>query len=67
MQVESLASLSGLGSGFAMSYGVGRRRALDLALLWLWRRPVTTAPVEHLAWELPYAVDATLERQKIKY
>ena len=27
------------------SCGVGRRRGSNLALLWLWRRPVATAPV----------------------
>ena len=27
----------------------------DLVLLWLWRRPVTTAPIRPLAWEPPYA------------
>ena len=39
----------------AMSCGVGHRRGLDLALLWLWRRPVATALVRPLAWEPPYA------------
>ena len=58
-RVQSLASLSGLriqrcqelwcrlqtwlGSGVAMSWGVGYRRGLDLALLWLWYRLVATA------------------------
>ena len=27
------------------SCGVGHRRGSDLALLWLWRRPVATAPI----------------------
>ena len=27
-----------VGSGVAVSCGVGRRRGSDLALLWLWRR-----------------------------
>ena len=26
-----------------------------LALLWLWCRPVATAPIGPLSWELPYA------------
>ena len=34
-----------------MSCGVGHRLGLDLALLWLWRRPVATAPIRPLAWE----------------
>jgi len=33
--VRSLASLSGLRTGIAVSCGVGRRRSSDLALLWL--------------------------------
>ena len=28
---------------------------LDLALLWLWHRPVAIAPIGPLAWEPPYA------------
>ena len=46
-----------------MSCGVGRRPSLDL-LLWLWRRLVVTALIRPLAWEPPYAVGATLKRQK---
>ena len=47
-----------------MSYGVGRRFGWDLALLGLWRRPAATALIRPLAWELPYATDAALKRQK---
>ena len=36
-----------------MSRGVGRRRGLDLVLLWLWCRPSAAAPIRPLAWELP--------------
>ena len=36
----------------------------DLALLWLWRRPVATAPIRPLAWEPPCATDAALEKDK---
>ena len=52
-----------------MSCGVCRRRGWDLALLWLWHRPVATALITLLAWEPPYAVGAALEkaeRQKKK-
>ena len=49
-----------------MSYGVGRRRDLDLALLWLWCRLVATALIGPLAWEPPYAVGVPLKRQKTK-
>ena len=44
-----------------MSCGVGRRRGSDPALLWLWRRPVATAPIQPLAWEPPYAAGAAQE------
>ena len=47
-----------------MSCGVGRRRGLDLMLLWLWRRPATTAQIRPLAWESPYAMGAALEKAK---
>ena len=33
-------------------------------LLWLWQRPVATAPIGLLAWEPPYAKGAALKRQK---
>ena len=49
-----------------MSCGVGHRRSSDLVLLWLWRRPVTTAPIRPLAWEPPYAVGAAQEVAKRK-
>ena len=38
----------------------------DPALLWLWRRLAAAAPIRHLACEFPYAMDATLKRQKKK-
>ena len=44
-----------------MSCGVGCRRGSDPALLWLWRRPVPTAPIGPLAWEPPYAAGAAQE------
>ena len=37
---------------------------MDLALLWLWRRPAATAPIRPLAWEPPYAVGAALKKTK---
>ena len=51
-------------SGVAVSCGVGRRRGSDPALLWLWRRPVATAPIQPLAWESPYAAGAALGKAK---
>ena len=47
-----------------MSCGVGCRHGLDLALLWLWRRPAAIVPIRPLAWELPYATGAALKRTK---
>ena len=49
-----------------MSCGVGRRSGSDLALLWLWCRPVATDLIRLLAWEAPYAVGMALKRQKGK-
>jgi len=57
-----------------VSCGVGCRRGSDPALLWLWCRPVATAPIQPLAWEPPYAAGAaqeiatttTTKRQKTK-
>ena len=47
-----------------MSCGVGGRRSLDLAWLWLWCRPVATAPLGPLAWDPPYAAGVALEKAK---
>ena len=49
-----------------MSCGVGCRCGSDPALLWLWPRPVATAPIGPLAWEPPYAAGAALKRQRKK-
>ena len=32
--------------------------------MWLWRRPVATAPIQPLAWEPPYAAGAAQEMPK---
>ena len=64
--VRSLASLGGLRIRIAVSCGVGRRRSSDLALLWLWCRPVASALIQPLAWEPAYALGATLKGQKDK-
>ena len=47
-----------------MSCGVGQRHGLDPMLMWLWCRPVATAPIRPLAWEPPYALGAALEKTK---
>jgi len=36
----------------------------DLALLWLWCRPVATAPIRSLAWEITYAAGSGLRKGK---
>ena len=33
-------------------------------MLWLWRRPVATAPIQPLAWESPYAAGVAQEMAK---
>ena len=49
-----------------MSYGVGRRHGLVLALLWLWCRPAATALIRPVAWEPPYATSEAPKKDKIK-
>ena len=49
-----------------MSCGVGRRRSLDPAWLWLWYMLAATAPIQPLAWELPHALGAALKSKKLK-
>ena len=64
MRVRSLALLSGLRSGIAMSCGVGHRLGSDPVLLWLRRRPAAITWIRPLAWELPYATEAAPEKAK---
>ena len=47
-----------------MSGDGGRRLDSDPALLWLRCRPVATALIKLLAWELPYATGAALKKGK---
>ena len=44
-----------------MSCGVGHRHSLDWAFLWLRYRPAAAAPIQPLAWKLPYAAHAVLK------
>ena len=48
-----------------MSCGVGHRHGSGLVLLWRCYRSAAVAPIQPLAWELPYAVDVALKRKKI--
>ena len=49
-----------------MTCGVSYRGDSDLALLWLWYRPVTMALIQSLAWKHPYAAGIALKRPKKK-
>ena len=49
-----------------MSCGVGHRHGLDPELLWLWCKLTAPAPVQPLAWELPYAADVALKNKQTK-
>ena len=46
-----------------MSYDVGHRSSLYLALLWLWHRQAAVALIRPLVWEFPYAAGSALKRQ----
>ena len=47
-----------------MSCHVGQRCGLGLALLFLWHKLAAAAPIEPLAWALPYAMGSVLKRQQ---
>ena len=72
MMIQSLASLSGQGSGIAVSCGVRHRCGLDPTLLQLWHRPgavaliqsLATALIRPLAWEPPNVAGTVLEKTK---
>ena len=49
-----------------MSCDVSRRWGSDPALLWLWDRPVATAPIRPQAREPQYAKVVALEKTKKK-
>ena len=33
-------------------------------MLWLWCRPAATAPIQPIAWELPYAADVGGKKER---
>ena len=49
-----------------MSCGVGHRHGSDPMLLWLWYRLEAVAPIQHLAWEAPYASGVALKSKTNK-
>ena len=49
-----------------MSCDVGGRHSSDPTSLWLWHRPVITAPIQPLAWELLYDVGVGLKSKTQK-
>ena len=67
LRIRSLRLLSGLTIRRCRELWCSCRRGSDLALLWLWlwRRPVATAPIQPLAWEPPYAAGGAQEIAKI--
>ena len=64
LQVRSLASLSGLGIGVAVSCAIDCKCGLDPSSLWLWHRPAAIAPIGPLAWEPPCAEGVALKKNK---
>ena len=67
---EDEGSIPGLtqwvNSGIAKSYSIGHRRCSDLVLLRLWCRLAAAAPIQPLAWELPYAMRLAPKTQTLK-
>ena len=47
-----------------MNCGVGHRRGLDLALLWLRCGLAAVTPIRSLAWEPPYAVSVATKKSR---
>ena len=47
-----------------LSCGIGCRCSSDPELLWLWQRPVATAPIRLPAWELQYAAGSSPRKGK---
>jgi len=66
MLVPSLTSLSGLKNRRGHRLRHESQIWLRPAWLWLWYRPAGAAPIQPLAWKLPYAAGTALKKKKKK-
>ena len=64
MQVGSLASLNGLRIQHCCELWCRSQTISDPKLLWLCCRPAAVAPIDPLAWELPYAPCVAQKKKK---
>lgn len=51
----------------ALSFGVVHRCSSHPALVWMWCRPGSVAPICPLVWELPYAAGSALKKEKLAH
>ena len=63
---EDTVSIPGLAQWVKEQHCLSHRCGSDPALLWLWCKPVATAPIQALALEAPYAMGAALKKKKKK-
>ena len=66
MRVRSVASFNRLRIWCCHELWWRSQLWLGSTLLWLWCRTVATAPIQPLAWELPYATGALEKKNKTK-
>ena len=66
MWVRCLSLFSGLRIWHCHGCGVGHSLSSAPTLLWLWCRLAAAAPLQPLAWELPYAMGVALKSKKKK-
>ena len=62
LQVQSLASISGLRIRRCHELWCGSQTRLRSGVAWLWCRPAATAPIRPVAWEPPHAAGVALEK-----
>ena len=66
MWVQSLALLRVLRIWHCCELLCRSQTWLRFGLLWLWHSLAAVAPIQPLAWELPYAMDMALKKKKKK-